>query len=88
MLFLLRPPQTWMSYGLPRTDPEELTRQVQEAYSSTRRTPQYVPEAAPPSAVPVAQLKDLAELHRSGALSDEEFAAAKAQLLRTDVVSG
>ena len=29
----------------------------------------------------VGQLKELADLHQSGALSDEEFAAAKAKLL-------
>jgi hypothetical protein len=33
------------------------------------------------AADPVAQLQGLAELHRSGALSDDEFAAAKAKLL-------
>ena len=44
--------------------------------------------AAPPSAPAPAdeddmieKLKDLASLHQSGALSDDEFAAAKAQLL-------
>ena len=30
---------------------------------------------------PIAQLERLAALHASGALSDEEFAAAKARLL-------
>lgn len=33
------------------------------------------------AADPVAQLQGLAELHRSGALSDDEFAAAKSKLL-------
>jgi Short C-terminal domain len=32
----------------------------------------------------VAQLRDLGALHDSGALSDDEFAAAKAKLLASD----
>jgi Short C-terminal domain len=39
--------------------------------------------AAPavPAADPIAQLKDLGELHAQGVLTDEEFAAQKARLL-------
>jgi hypothetical protein len=42
-------------------------------------------ETAPPPAPadPVDELKRLAELHASGALTDEEFAAAKAKILGT-----
>jgi len=39
---------------------------------------------APPAAAapdPIAQLKDLAELHASGVLTDAEFAAQKAKIL-------
>jgi hypothetical protein len=36
---------------------------------------------APAPAAPVEQLKELAELHKSGVLTDEEFAAQKAKLL-------
>jgi hypothetical protein len=42
------------------------------------------PPAAPPAAGEsdtIAQLKQLADLHSAGALSDEEFAAAKAKIL-------
>ena len=39
------------------------------------------PVAAPPAADPIQQLKDLAELHQQGVLTDEEFAAQKAKLL-------
>jgi hypothetical protein len=50
------------------------------------------PPAAPPAAAPapaapaggndpVAQLQQLAQLHQSGALSDEEFAQAKSRIL-------
>jgi hypothetical protein len=38
-------------------------------------------EAMPAPADPIAQIERLAELHRSGALTDAEFAAAKAKLL-------
>jgi hypothetical protein len=41
---------------------------------------QYAPP--PPAAPdPIAQLKELGELHASGVLTDEEFAAQKAKLL-------
>ena len=36
---------------------------------------------APPPADPVDQLEHLAQLHASGALSDDEFAAMKAKVL-------
>jgi uncharacterized membrane protein YebE (DUF533 family) len=42
------------------------------------------PQAAPAPAAPAdstAELERLAKLHESGALNDEEFAAAKAKLL-------
>ena len=38
---------------------------------------------APPPADPADELEHLAQLHASGALSDEEFTAAKAKLLGT-----
>ena len=38
-------------------------------------------EAPAPAADPVQQLKDLGELHASGVLTDEEFAAQKAKIL-------
>ncbi len=38
---------------------------------------------APPPADPVDQIEHLAQLHASGALTDEEFAAAKAKALGT-----
>lgn len=40
---------------------------------------QAAPAAAPPD--PIAQLKELGELHQSGVLTDEEFAAQKAKIL-------
>jgi hypothetical protein len=86
MLFLLRPPQTYMPYGLPRDPPSSAERddQLDRAYSSTRRvapaTPNPDPAAAPPRDL-VAELKDLGALRESGALSDQEFETAKAKLL-------
>ena len=38
---------------------------------------------APPPADPADEIEHLAQLHTSGALSDEEFTAAKAKLLGT-----
>jgi hypothetical protein len=38
---------------------------------------------APPPATSADQLEHLAQLHTSGALSDDEFAAAKAKVLGT-----
>jgi hypothetical protein len=81
VLFLLRPRQTWMPYALPRSVPQQnmQSQQLQKAYSSTRRVAPAVP--APD---PVVSLKELAQLHESGSLTDEEFAAAKTQLLGSD----
>jgi hypothetical protein len=40
------------------------------------------PQAAAPQAPdPIAQLKELGQLHESGVLTDEEFAAQKAKIL-------
>jgi hypothetical protein len=43
--------------------------------------PQQVAAPAPSGGIDMEQLKQLGELHSSGVLSDEEFAAAKAKLL-------
>jgi hypothetical protein len=81
MLFLYRPRQTWMPYRLPRSRTQQAAynRQLQQRFSSTRRVAPAVPAAVERD--PVAQLKDLAELHRSGAVTEGEFEAAKAKLL-------
>lgn len=41
------------------------------------------PEPAPAAADPIAQLKQLGELHEQGILTDEEFAAQKAKILNS-----
>ncbi|MFF5036235.1 SHOCT domain-containing protein [Nocardia salmonicida] len=59
----------------------------QQGYSEQQAPPPPPQQAPPPPAAAsagqdtVAQLGQLAELHSSGALSDAEFAAAKAKLL-------
>ena len=61
-------------YANPRAD---LAYQTQEQ-AQAAAAPQAAPAAAPD---PIAQLKDLGELHQSGVLTDEEFAAQKAKIL-------
>ena len=79
MLFLYRPRQTWMPYRRPRpyTQQDAYNLQLQQQFQASHRVPPPQPSAGPP----IQALKDLAELHESGALSDDEFAAAKARLL-------
>ena len=78
-----------MPFRSPRgpTQQAAYNRQLQESYAATRRVPP-APTGPEPGAAsrgldPIADLKDLAELHSSGMLSDEEFATAKAKLLGT-----
>ena len=62
-----------------------------QAYEQQQQAPQYAPPpeqqyAPPPAAAPeeddsIAKLQQYAKLHDQGVLSDEEFAAAKAQAL-------
>jgi hypothetical protein len=72
-----------MPYRSPRgsTDQGVYNRQMQERFDSTRRVP--AQRQAAPSGEPdtLTALKELAELHASGALDDAEFAAAKAKVL-------
>jgi len=80
VLFLNRPRQTWMPFSLPRnrTDQAAYNRELQRKFDSTRRVPAATPA---PARDPIAELKELAALHRCGDLSDAEFSAAKASLL-------
>jgi len=77
VLFLYRPRQTWMPFSLPRNRTEQAAynRQLQQRFDTTRR----VAPAAPRD--PIADLKQLGELHQTGVLTDQEFADAKAKLL-------
>jgi membrane protease subunit (stomatin/prohibitin family) len=60
---------------------EKYAAQEQEQYEQAQAD---APAAAPPAPEQdeqVAKLQDLAQLHKQGVLSDEEFAAAKAKVL-------
>jgi Short C-terminal domain len=73
--------------GNRRPEQDEYNQQAAEAYATTQDQPappsHYV--APPPASTggEVDELSRLAQMHESGALSDDEFAAAKAQLLGT-----
>ena len=70
--------------GKKRSQQDQYNDQASAAYDATNQAPpaEYVPPApAPSGASDVDQLSKLAELHSSGALSDEEFGAAKSKLL-------
>jgi len=43
---------------------------------------QPMPPAPPPPPDPIEQLRELGQLHQQGVLTDEEFAAQKAKILR------
>ena len=66
---------TAVSGRVQRRQNARWAQQEPEAYE------QAPPPPAAPAADPIAQLKELGELHQSGVLSDEEFAAQKAKLL-------
>lgn len=58
-------------YANPRA---EMAQQTQEQAQAAAAPAQAAPD-------PIAQLKELGELHQSGVLTDEEFAAQKAKIL-------
>jgi hypothetical protein len=64
--------------GQRRNQQNQYNDQAQAAYAQTQAAP---PQAAPAPADSTAELERLAKLHESGALNDEEFAAAKSKLL-------
>lgn len=86
MLFLYRPRQTWLPYRVPRnlTTQRQYNYQLQQKFDQTRQQAPAPPTSAPTALDPISSLKELAQLHDSGALDDAEFAAAKAKLLDAD----
>jgi hypothetical protein len=56
-------------------------QQARWAEQDQQQYAEAAPAPAAPAAAPVDQLKELGELHASGVLTDEEFAAQKAKLL-------
>ena len=83
MLFLYRPPQTWVPYYRPASpfQQQEYNLRMQQKFDATRRVP--APEPAPVQSL-TSKLRDLADLHDRGVLNDDEFAAFKAKLLAED----
>jgi hypothetical protein len=76
-----------MPFGVPRNRPDQnyQNQQLQQAYLSTRRVAPSVPtEAETRERDPIAYIKELVELHKSGVLTDAEFDAAKARALSQD----
>jgi hypothetical protein len=62
----------------------EINDQAQAAYAATQAPPPAPAPAPAPAAAggdTTAELERLAGLHQSGALTDDEFAAAKSKLL-------
>ena len=75
-------------YRMGQRQAEEQKAQAEEYKQQGAQQAQAAPVAAPaaaPAAPPkedlAAQIEKLAELHQSGALTDEEYAAAKKKLL-------
>jgi hypothetical protein len=70
--------------GQRRAEQDAYNQQAAEAYAATQAPPPPPAPTAPPAAPPpdtIAELERLARLHESGALTDQEFAAAKARAL-------
>jgi hypothetical protein len=75
---------TAVSTRVSRRQAQRWGAQEQQAYGQQEYAePAYQepPPPAAPAADPIEQLKQLAELHTQGVLTDEEFAAQKAKLL-------
>jgi hypothetical protein len=67
-----------------RVSRRQAERWQRQGYYDQEPEPQYdAPPAAPaaPAPDPIAQLKQLGELHEQGVLTDDEFAAQKAKIL-------
>jgi hypothetical protein len=78
VLFLLRPPQSQVQLGSPRDAHGHADQSSLQSYASTRRVD--TREAAGADDL-VASLRGLASLRDAGALTEDEFSAAKAKVL-------
>ena len=58
-----------------------VSRRQGQRWAEQEQAAQPQAAAAAPAADPIEQLKELGQLHDSGVLTDEEFAAQKAKLL-------
>jgi hypothetical protein len=66
-----------------RKKADEEAQAYDQAPPEEQAPPQEQAAYAPPPADPADEIEHLAKLHESGALTDEEFAAAKAKTLGT-----
>ena len=66
-----------------RKKADEEAQAYDQAPAEEQAPAQEQPAYAPPPADPADEIEHLAQLHESGALTDEEFAAAKAKILGT-----
>ncbi|HEV7757624.1 MAG TPA: SHOCT domain-containing protein [Acidimicrobiales bacterium] len=70
--------------GRRRSEQDQYNQQASAAYTASQGPPapvQYVAPAPVSTGGEVDELSRLAQMHDSGALSDDEFVAAKTQLL-------
>ena len=65
--------------GQRRAEQDEFNQQAAEAYQATQAPPPA--PAAAPAPDTIAELERLSRLHEAGALTDQEFTAAKARAL-------
>jgi len=75
---------TTVSNRVSRRQANKWSQQDQQQYEQQQAAQQPAPAPAPAPAAapdPIAQLKQLGELHSQGILTDEEFAAQKAKIL-------
>ncbi len=75
---------TAVSNRVSRRQANRWGQQEAEAQQQQQPEPTYAappPAPAAPAADPIQQLKDLADLHTQGILTDEEFAVQKAKIL-------
>jgi hypothetical protein len=76
---------TAVSNRVSRRQANRWSNQEEAQYAQQQQYAEPAPQPAPAPAAPdpVAQLKEMAELHSQGILTDEEFAAQKAKILGT-----
>jgi len=70
--------------GQRRAEQDAYNQQAAAAYDAMQAAPPPPPPPAPaagPAPDPIAELERLTRLHESGALTDQEFTAAKARAL-------
>jgi hypothetical protein len=68
----------WSSQEEEQYAQQQQQQQQQQQYYQEPPPP---PPPPAPAADPIAQLKELAELHQQGILTDEEFAVQKSKIL-------